>query len=176
MNKILCGDVLERLKTIPDESVQMCCTSPPYWGGLALNPNMAYIDLCKREEVAVDLLREYHTHLKRSSKKDSTGERRSRSGKETGYLRNILLRKNQHYKSQKSKNAQRTTFYSGYKNTVSKPERCLKLGLKNTGEQAVRIIRCTVRSASSILIGMADIARNVNQNMRLISGNSCLAQ
>jgi DNA modification methylase len=28
----LCGDVLEKLRTLPDCSVQMCCTSPPYWG------------------------------------------------------------------------------------------------------------------------------------------------
>ena len=32
MNKIIQGDVLEVLKTIPDESVQMVMTSPPYWG------------------------------------------------------------------------------------------------------------------------------------------------
>ena len=30
--KILIGDVRERLKDIPDESVQCCVTSPPYWG------------------------------------------------------------------------------------------------------------------------------------------------
>ena len=29
---ILNGDVLEMLKTLPDESVQCCVTSPPYWG------------------------------------------------------------------------------------------------------------------------------------------------
>mgnify|MGYP001565588677 CR=1 FL=1 len=28
---ILCGDVLEKLKEIPDETVQTCITSPPYW-------------------------------------------------------------------------------------------------------------------------------------------------
>jgi DNA modification methylase len=27
-----CGDALEVLKTLPDESVQCCVTSPPYWG------------------------------------------------------------------------------------------------------------------------------------------------
>lgn len=27
-----CGDALAVLRTLPDESVQMCCTSPPYWG------------------------------------------------------------------------------------------------------------------------------------------------
>jgi site-specific DNA-methyltransferase (cytosine-N4-specific) len=30
--QILQGDCLEQLKIVPDESVQMCCTSPPYWG------------------------------------------------------------------------------------------------------------------------------------------------
>jgi DNA modification methylase len=29
-NKILQGDVIERLKDIPDNYVQMICTSPPY--------------------------------------------------------------------------------------------------------------------------------------------------
>ena len=32
MSKILCGDALETLKSIPDNSVNMCVTSPPYYG------------------------------------------------------------------------------------------------------------------------------------------------
>lgn len=32
MSKILCGDALEQLKTLTDESVNMCVTSPPYYG------------------------------------------------------------------------------------------------------------------------------------------------
>lgn len=28
---ILCGDALDRLKSLPDESIQCCVTSPPYW-------------------------------------------------------------------------------------------------------------------------------------------------
>src|ERR1041385_3605223 len=31
-NSVLCGDALSILKTLPDESVQCCVTSPPYWG------------------------------------------------------------------------------------------------------------------------------------------------
>lgn len=31
-NQILLGDALEVLRTLPDECVQMCVTSPPYWG------------------------------------------------------------------------------------------------------------------------------------------------
>ena len=32
MSKILCGDAAEALKTLPPESVNMCVTSPPYYG------------------------------------------------------------------------------------------------------------------------------------------------
>lgn len=32
MNKIIIGDCLKVLRTLPDASVQMCVTSPPYWG------------------------------------------------------------------------------------------------------------------------------------------------
>lgn len=29
-NRIICGDALSVLKSLPDESIDMCCTSPPY--------------------------------------------------------------------------------------------------------------------------------------------------
>ena len=32
MHTILVGDVREQLKTLPDNSIQCCVTSPPYWG------------------------------------------------------------------------------------------------------------------------------------------------
>jgi site-specific DNA-methyltransferase (cytosine-N4-specific) len=28
---VYCGDVLEVLQTLPDESINCCVTSPPYW-------------------------------------------------------------------------------------------------------------------------------------------------
>ena len=30
-NKIYCGNTLDVLKTFPDESINCCVTSPPYW-------------------------------------------------------------------------------------------------------------------------------------------------
>src|SRR3989304_10482858 len=30
--RLMVGHVLDKLRTLPDASVQMCCTSPPYWG------------------------------------------------------------------------------------------------------------------------------------------------
>lgn len=32
LDKVICGDCLETLKTLPDGSVNCCITSPPYWG------------------------------------------------------------------------------------------------------------------------------------------------
>ena len=32
INKIICGDSLEVLKTLPDDCIDMCITSPPYYG------------------------------------------------------------------------------------------------------------------------------------------------
>ena len=56
MNKIIQGNALQVLKTLPSESIDMCLTSPPYWslrdygveGQLGLEPTFQeYIDkLC----------------------------------------------------------------------------------------------------------------------------------
>ena len=32
MNKIICGNAIEELKKIEDNSVDLILTSPPYWG------------------------------------------------------------------------------------------------------------------------------------------------
>ena len=32
VDTILCGDCLQLLKALPDESVHCCVTSPPYYG------------------------------------------------------------------------------------------------------------------------------------------------
>ena len=31
VNQIICGNSLDVLKTFPDESINCCVTSPPYW-------------------------------------------------------------------------------------------------------------------------------------------------
>jgi len=32
IDNVICGDVIDRLKALPDESVNCIVTSPPYWG------------------------------------------------------------------------------------------------------------------------------------------------
>ena len=62
--QILCGDVLEKIKEIPDESIDCVITSPPYWGlrdygvegQLGLEPDF-YDYLTKLHQVMVELKR-----------------------------------------------------------------------------------------------------------------------
>jgi len=71
LNKIICGDALEILKSLPDESLNCCITSPPYWGlrdygvaeqlGLEKSPEQYVINLVK-----------VFNELKRVLKKDGT--------------------------------------------------------------------------------------------------------
>ena len=42
-NKILQGDALSTLKTLPDESVDMVMTSPPYWALRCYLPDIVKI-------------------------------------------------------------------------------------------------------------------------------------
>ena len=52
LNKIYKGNCLDVLKTFPDESVDMCITSPPYWGLRAYGTNPIIWDddgLCEHE-------------------------------------------------------------------------------------------------------------------------------
>ena len=63
-NRVLCGDVLEQLRTLPDECVDCIFTSPPYWGlrdygtegQIGLEPNLAAF-LGKMQAVTLELKR-----------------------------------------------------------------------------------------------------------------------
>lgn len=71
MNKILIGDSLELLKTIDDECVQTCVTSPPYWG-LRDYGNDAQLGLEPTPEQYVQNMVELFREVRRVLKKDGT--------------------------------------------------------------------------------------------------------
>jgi len=71
MNKILIGDSLELLKTIDDECVQTCVTSPPYWG-LRDYGNDAQLGLEPTPEQYVQNMVELFREARRVLKKDGT--------------------------------------------------------------------------------------------------------
>jgi len=71
INKILCGDCLEKLKEFPAESINCCISSPPYWalrdygvdGQLGLEPTF---------EEYIDRLCNIYDEVKRVLRKDGT--------------------------------------------------------------------------------------------------------
>jgi len=71
LNKIYCGDSLEVLKTFPDESINCCVTSPPYWGLRDYNVK-EQLGLEKTPEEYVENMVKVFREVKRVLKDDGT--------------------------------------------------------------------------------------------------------
>lgn len=71
INKIICGDCLAVLKTLPDESVNCCITSPPYWGLRDYGVN-GQLGLEKTPEEYVAKMVEVFREVRRVLKNDGT--------------------------------------------------------------------------------------------------------
>ena len=70
-NKILCGDALETLRSFPDESINCCITSPPYYG-LRDYHKKGQIGREKTVEEYLDRLVAVFREVRRVLKKDGT--------------------------------------------------------------------------------------------------------
>lgn len=71
MSKIICADALDGLKTIADESVDMCVTSPPYYGLRDYGVN-GQVGIEKTPEAYIARLTLIFTEVRRVLKKDGT--------------------------------------------------------------------------------------------------------
>lgn len=71
INQIICGDVIEQLKTLPDQSIDCCITSPPYWGLRDYGVD-GQIGLEKTPEEYVAKMVQVFSEVKRILKKDGT--------------------------------------------------------------------------------------------------------
>jgi DNA modification methylase len=71
INKVICGDCLEIIRTLPDESVDCCITSPPYWG-LRDYGVEGQLGLEKTPEEYVAKMVEIFREVKRVLKKEGT--------------------------------------------------------------------------------------------------------
>ncbi len=71
MLTILTGDAIEQLRTLPDESVQCCVTSPPYWGLRDYSTN-GQLGLEKTPEEYVEKMVEVFREVRRVLRKDGT--------------------------------------------------------------------------------------------------------
>ena len=68
---ILCGDVIDKLRELPDESVHCCVTSPPYWG-LRDYATEGQLGLEKTPEEYVAKMVEVFREVRRVLRKDGT--------------------------------------------------------------------------------------------------------
>lgn len=71
MSKIICADALDGLKTIPSESVDMCVTSPPYYGLRDYGVN-GQVGIEQTPEAYIARLTEIFSEVRRVLKKDGT--------------------------------------------------------------------------------------------------------
>lgn len=71
INQILCGDAVEELKKLPDESIQMSMCSPPYWGLRNYQINGQY-GLEKTPQDYIDNMQNVFKEVYRILKKDGT--------------------------------------------------------------------------------------------------------
>ncbi len=71
MSKIICADALEGLKTLEDESVDMCVTSPPYYG-LRDYGVSGQVGIEQTPEAYIARLTEIFSEVRRALKKDGT--------------------------------------------------------------------------------------------------------
>ena len=70
-DKIYCGDAFETLKTFPDESVNCCITSPPYYGLRDYGVDGQIGNETTPEEYIYNLIKVFD-EIKRILKKDGT--------------------------------------------------------------------------------------------------------
>lgn len=71
MSKIICADALDVLKTIPSESVDMCVTSPPYYG-LRDYGVSGQVGIEQTPEAYIARLTDIFSEVRRVLKKDGT--------------------------------------------------------------------------------------------------------
>ena len=124
------GDVLEALKQLPDNYIQCCITSPPYWGLRKYTDDVSTEIGCEdTPSIYVDKLTEIFNEVKRVLKNDGTlwlnlGD--SYVSKPTGSLGNSTgekygFSKNHKHQSNASKRIDKTGFGLQEKNLIGVP-------------------------------------------------------
>lgn len=72
INQVICGDNLAIMKEIPDESIDMVLTSPPYWGLRDYGIGPDQLGLEPTPELYIEHLTEIFNEVKRILKKEGT--------------------------------------------------------------------------------------------------------
>lgn len=169
---IFSGDAETVLRTMPDESVQCCVTSPPYYG-LYFAPYYGLPPYC-------GTMRLWQTRgnskkvsagaSQRSSRKASTGDRASRIGISNGSLPSTSKSSGQQVRLRQKSDALTRTFSSGLRSTRFPGEALAKRGQSSTGALKVKPTQCTANAGAQITTGRVDVRRSVRLFIHQKSG------
>lgn len=152
------GNSLDVLKELADESVQMCVTSPPYWGlrgGMVIQSSVWQSNGNRTD----------------SSVKNLIGENRKCSGPANGSDPNISKTSAVRQTLQVISVYRKVRFYAGCTYTVYRDVRYRNRGRLRSGVHPVQQIRCTVRQVHPIQIGVAACRQIGRYFTRQLSGN-----
>ena len=89
INQVICGDALSMMKFWPAESIDMCITSPPYWGLRDYGTGPNQLGLEPTPELYIEHLTKIFNEVKRVLKKEGTfwlnmGDTYNSTGTHTG--------------------------------------------------------------------------------------------
>lgn len=162
MIEILQGDCIEQLRTLPDNSVQCCVTSPPYWG---LYP-LYYGIMQSCETRKGSSLKACAPILKPSSRRGSTGDRHAPSVRRHGWNVSMSRSGDQAATLPKNLASLRGRSPFGYSDMVSRADLLQKREPSSIGDQRDKPIVCMVAPVYPIHIGKAALPLNDRRSIR----------
>ena len=153
-NKFYQGDVIEVLKTFPNECVDCIVTSPPYYA----------------------IIRIWHRINSAGLFKALIGGHLNRFGIDSGFTKNTLRRNEPPTRLQSNSASPKRQFSFGFVSTKYRDEKCPQSENSKNGDCAVLKMECSVSSATKIQIGMGDTRRRDSRFTLARHGKNWLKQ
>lgn len=162
---IITADVLAGLAQLPDDSVHVVVTSPPY---LTMKAAYGTVWLCRNK--MEELLKVSGEVLQRNLSQGSIGVSASRFGIRNGLSENMLASNALALRLPRSLVLPITPYTSGSISTALKGELYPKPERLNIGVTKVKVTRCMAGAEKAIPIGKADAPLKDKRNMLNLNG------
>ena len=152
INQIIQSDALLGLKKLPDETIDLVITSPPY-----LTLNFGYDNMVEWKEIKKDnLLKENTILVKPNLKKENIGVHQNHFGKKNGLIENMLKKIKALAKLLINSISPKRLYFFGSENIKLNGVQCPKLERKNTGDFREKLMECMELQEAKVQIGEAE--------------------